>query len=32
LDAGSVSPAGLLEGIVEHDQEHVAQLRAWIEA
>ncbi len=32
LDARSVSPAGLLEGIVEHDQEHVAQLRAWIEA
>jgi uncharacterized damage-inducible protein DinB len=32
LDTGSVSPAGLLEGIVEHDQEHVAQLRAWIEA
>lgn len=30
LDVGSVSPAGLLEGIVEHDQEHVAQLRAWI--
>lgn len=30
LDTGSVSPAGLLEGIVEHDQEHVAQLRAWI--
>jgi uncharacterized damage-inducible protein DinB len=32
LEAGSVSPAGLLEGIVEHDQEHLAQLRAWIEA
>jgi uncharacterized damage-inducible protein DinB len=32
LDTGSISPAGLLEGIVEHDQEHVAQLRAWIEA
>jgi uncharacterized damage-inducible protein DinB len=32
LDTGSVSPAGLLEGIVEHDQEHVAQLRAWIGA
>ena len=32
LDVGVVSPAGLLEGIVEHDQEHVAQLRAWIEA
>jgi uncharacterized damage-inducible protein DinB len=32
LDTGSVSPASLLEGIVEHDQEHVAQLRAWIGA
>jgi len=32
LDVGVVSPAGLLEGIVEHDQEHVAQLRSWIEA
>lgn len=31
LDVGVVSPAGLLEGIVEHDQEHVAQLRAWAE-
>jgi uncharacterized damage-inducible protein DinB len=31
LDAGSISPASLLEGIAEHDQEHVAQLRAWIE-
>ena len=31
LDVGVVSPAALLEGIVEHDQEHVAQLRAWIE-
>lgn len=30
LDAGAVSPASLLEGIIEHDQEHVAQLRAWI--
>ncbi|HSN73834.1 MAG TPA: DinB family protein [Anaerolineae bacterium] len=29
LDVGAVSAAGLLEGIVEHDQEHVAQLRAW---
>lgn len=32
LAVGAVSPAALLEGIVEHDQEHVAQLRAWIEA
>jgi uncharacterized damage-inducible protein DinB len=32
LETGSVSPAGMLEGIVEHDQEHIAQLRAWIEA
>lgn len=32
LDVGAVSSAGLLEGIVEHDQEHAAQLRAWIEA
>jgi uncharacterized damage-inducible protein DinB len=32
LDVGAVSPAGLLEDIVEHDQEHTAQLRAWIEA
>jgi uncharacterized damage-inducible protein DinB len=32
LDVGIVSPAALLEGIIEHDQEHVAQLRAWIEA
>lgn len=32
VDAGLVSPAGLLQGIVEHDQEHAAQLRAWIEA
>lgn len=31
LAAGIVSPAGMLEGIVEHDQEHVAQLRAWAE-
>lgn len=32
LDVGAVSPAALLEGIVEHDQEHSAQLRARIEA
>lgn len=32
LDVGEVSPAALLEGIVEHDREHIAQLRAWIEA
>ena len=31
LDVGVGSPAGLLEGIVEHDQEHVAQMRAWAE-
>ncbi len=31
VEAGVVSPAGLLKGIIEHDQEHVAQLRAWIE-
>lgn len=31
LDVGVVSPAGLLEGIVEHDQEHIAHLRAWLE-
>jgi hypothetical protein len=32
LAVSAVSAAGLLEGIVEHDQEHGAQLRAWIEA
>ena len=31
LAAGTVSPAGLLEGIAEHDQEHLAQLQAWAE-
>lgn len=32
LDVGAVSPASLLEGIVEHDEEHGAQLRAWQQA
>jgi len=32
LAVGAVSPAGLLEGIVEHDLEHTVELRAWIEA
>lgn len=31
LAVDAVSPAALLEGIAEHDQEHVAQLRAWLE-
>jgi uncharacterized damage-inducible protein DinB len=30
LSTGAVSPAALLEGIVEHDQEHTAQLRVWV--
>ncbi len=29
VDQGTVSPAALLDGIVEHDREHVAQLVAW---
>lgn len=31
LAAGTVSPDGLLEGIAEHDEEHLAQLRVWAE-
>ncbi len=31
LAVGRVSPAGLLEGIAGHDQEHLAKLRAWAE-
>lgn len=31
LPAGIVSPASLLESVVEHDQEHLAHLRAWWE-
>ncbi len=29
LAAGRVRPADLLEGIVAHDQEHLAELQAW---
>lgn len=28
---GTISVAGLLEGLVEHDQEHTAQLRSWLQ-
>lgn len=28
---GTVSVAGLLESLVEHDQEHTAQLRGWLQ-
>jgi hypothetical protein len=28
---GTVSVVGLLEGLVEHDQEHTAQLRSWLQ-
>jgi uncharacterized damage-inducible protein DinB len=31
LAVGAVSPAGLLEGIAEHDEEHLTQLRRWAE-
>lgn len=31
LAEGAVSPAGLLEEIVNHDHEHLAHLRAWVE-
>lgn len=31
VGADTVSPATLLQGIVEHDQEHLAKLRAWAE-
>jgi hypothetical protein len=28
---GTASVAGLLEGLIEHDEEHTAQLRRWLE-
>jgi hypothetical protein len=31
LAVGAVSPANLLHDIAEHDQEHLAELRAWAE-
>ena len=30
FQVGSVSPARLLDGLIEHDQEHTAQLLAWL--
>mgnify|MGYP003383460433 CR=1 FL=1 len=31
LDRGTVSPVGMIEGVIEHDVEHTDQLRSWLE-
>ena len=31
LERGTVSPAGMIESVIEHDVEHTDQLRKWLE-
>ena len=31
LVRGTVSPVGMIEGVIEHDVEHTDQLRSWLE-
>ena len=31
LERGTVSPVGMIEGVIEHDVEHTDQLRTWLE-
>ena len=31
LERGTVSPVGMIEGVIEHDVKHTDQLRSWLE-